>query len=317
MSSLTQPRSWERFFWPIVAAALLLALWHYSVIWTATKVFPSPLNVEKGIAELLQKHVLWADIGDSLRRVAVGFSAAALIGIPLGLSLGWNPAANQVVNPVIQLLRPISPIAWIPVAIIFFGIGDRAAIFLVFLGSFFPILIACISGVSSVPPIFRSAGRNFGLSTTQLLARVVFPAALPQILIGARIALGIAWLVVVAGEMIAVDSGLGYLVIDSRNSGKRYDLVVAAMLMIGIIGLALDFGFRRLEKIKSVQINGGGRAGKCGTIAMTTMRPAMAKGLRRRRNDSNQMGQTFLLTRPQQGTKIRQNSTVLFALGRW
>ena len=253
MSSLTQPRSWERFFWPIVAAALLLALWHYSVIWTATKVFPSPLNVEKGVAELLQKHVLWADIGDSLRRVAIGFSAAALIGIPLGLSLGWNPAANQVVNPVIQLLRPISPIAWIPVAIIFFGIGDHAAIFLVFLGSFFPILVACISGVSRVPQIFRSAGRNFGLSTTQLLTRVVFPAALPQILIGARIALGIAWLVVVAGEMIAVDSGLGYLVIDSRNSGKRYDLVIAAMLMIGIIGLALDFGFRRLEKIKSVR----------------------------------------------------------------
>jgi len=253
MSSLTQPRSWEKFFWPIVAAALLLALWHYSVIWTATKVFPSPLNVEKGVAELLQKHVLWADIGDSLRRVAVGFSAAALIGIPLGLSLGWNPVANQVVNPVIQLLRPISPIAWIPVAIIFFGIGDRAAIFLVFFGSFFPILVACISGVSSVPLIFRSAGRNFGLSTTQLVTRIVFPAALPQILIGARIALGIAWLVVVAGEMIAVDSGLGYLVIDSRNSGKRYDLVVAAMLMIGIIGLALDFGFRRLEKIKSVR----------------------------------------------------------------
>jgi len=104
-----------------------------------------------------------------------------------------------------------------------------------------------------VPPIFRDAGRNFGLSTRQLLARVVFPAALPQILIGARIALGIAWLVVVAAEMIAVDSGLGYLVIDSRNSGKRYDLVVAAMLIIGIIGLALDFCFRKLERIKSVR----------------------------------------------------------------
>jgi NitT/TauT family transport system permease protein len=139
------------------------------------------------------------------------------------------------------------------VAIIFFGVGDHAAIFLIFLGSLFPILVACVSGVSSVPPIFRDAGRNFGLSTSRLLARVVFPAALPQILIGARIALGIAWLVVVAAEMIAVDSGLGYLVIDSRNSGKRYDLVVAAMLIIGIIGLALDFGFRRLERVKSVR----------------------------------------------------------------
>jgi NitT/TauT family transport system permease protein len=103
-----------------------------------------------------------------------------------------------------------------------------------------------------VPIIFRRAGRNFGLSNLQLLRKVVFPAALPQILIGLRIALGIAWLVVVAGEMIAVDSGLGYLVIDSRNSGKRYDLVVAAMLIIGIMGLILDFAFRRLEKLKSV-----------------------------------------------------------------
>jgi NitT/TauT family transport system permease protein len=253
MNSLAKPGPWEKVFWPVLAGALLLALWHYSVVWTATKVFPSPLNVEKGLAELLHKHVLWADIGDSLRRVAVGFGAAALVGIPLGLILGWYPALNQVLNPSLQILRPISPIAWIPVAIIFFGIGDDAAIFLVFLGAFFPILVACVGGVSNVPSIYRRAGRNFGLSPVQVLARVVFPGALPQILIGLRIALGIAWLVVVAGEMIAVDSGLGYLVIDSRNSGKRYDLVVAAMLLIGLIGLALDMGFRRLEKIRSVR----------------------------------------------------------------
>jgi NitT/TauT family transport system permease protein len=253
MNSLTKPGRWEVFFWPVLAAALFLAVWHYSVIWTATKVFPSPLSVEKGFEELLRKHVLWADIGDSLRRVALGFGMAAIIGIPLGLALGWYPAANRVLNPLLQILRPISPIAWIPVAIVFFGIGDRAAVFLVFLGALFPIVVACISGVSNVPSVFRRAGRNFGLSPAKILARVVFPAALPQILIGLRIALGIAWLVVVAGEMIAVDSGLGYLVIDSRNSGKRYDLVVAAMLLIGLIGLVLDLGFRRLETIRSVR----------------------------------------------------------------
>jgi NitT/TauT family transport system permease protein len=253
MNSITRPRAWESLFWPFVAAALLLAVWHYSIVFTATKVFPSPMNVKAGVVELLHKHVLWADIGDSLRRVALGFGAAVLVGIPFGLWLGWNAAANQVFNPVLQILRPISPIAWIPVAIIFFGVGDRAAIFLVFLSSFFPIVVAGVSGVSSVPPVLRSAGRNFGLSTPQLLRRVIFPAALPQILVGVRIALGIAWLVVVAGEMVAVDSGLGYLVIDSRNSGKRYDLVVAAMLMIGIIGLVLDFSIRRAERIKSVR----------------------------------------------------------------
>jgi NitT/TauT family transport system permease protein len=253
MSELKPPRPWEKLIWPFLAAAMLLAVWHFAVLWTGTKVFPSPLNVEKAIAELLHKHVLWADIIDSLRRVAIGYTAAVVVGIPLGLSLGWFPAVHQVVNPVLQLLRPISPIAWIPIAIIFFGIGDPAAIFLVFLGAIFPIVVACVGGVSSVPQIFRRAGHNFGLSNSQLLRRVVFPSALPQILAGLRIALGIAWLVVVAGEMIAVDSGLGYLVIDSRNSGKRYDLVVAAMIMIGIIGLILDVAFRRLERLNSVR----------------------------------------------------------------
>jgi NitT/TauT family transport system permease protein len=253
MSAQAKPASWEKIFWPLLAALLLLATWHYSVIWTGTKVFPSPLMVEKGLVELFQKHVLWADIRDSLRRVAIGFGLAAIVGIPFGLALGWFPSLKQTFNPVMELLRPISPIAWIPVAIIFFGIGDKPATFLVFLGAFFPIVVACASGVSSVPSIFRRAGRNFGVSPAQVLARVVFPAALPQILIGLRIALGIAWLVVVAGEMIAVDSGLGYLVIDSRNSGKRYDLVVAAMLMIGVIGLALDLAFRQVEKIRSVR----------------------------------------------------------------
>jgi NitT/TauT family transport system permease protein len=253
MNSLAEPKKWERFFWPLLATALLLALWHYSVVWTATKIFPSPLDVKKGIAELIHKHVLWADIVDSLRRVAIGFGGAAVIGIPLGLALGWYPAANQVVNPVLQILRPISPIAWIPVAIILLGVGDHAATSLIFLGALFPIIVACVDGVSNVPSVFRLAGRNFGLGPFRLLTRVVFPAALPKIIVGLRIALGIAWLVVVAAEMIAVDSGLGYLVIDSRNSGKRYDLVVAAMLIIGLIGLILDTGFRRLERIKSVR----------------------------------------------------------------
>jgi len=243
----------ERFFWPLLTAALLLLIWTGAVRLSGTKVFPSPLEVAKGIGGLLQKDVLWRDIADSLRRVAVGFWAASLIGIPLGLVLGWYPVVNQAVDPAMQILRPISPIAWIPISIVFFGIGDRAAIFLIFLAAIFPISVACADAVRTVPLVFRQAGRNLGLTPGPLLVRVIFPAALPRILIGLRLALGIAWLVLVAGEMIAVDSGLGYLVIDSRNSGKRYDLVVAAMLAIGLIGLALDLGFRRLQRVKSVR----------------------------------------------------------------
>ncbi len=253
MNSLAQPAKWEKVLWPLLAGAVFLAGWHFSVKYSGSKIFPSPVDVQKGVAELLRKGVLWGYIVDSLRRVGVGFSLAALLGIPAGLILGWYPAAGQVVNPVIQMLRPISPIAWIPLSIVWFGVGDAAAIYLIFLGAFFPIVVASMNGVRNVPSMFRRAGRNFGLKPAQLLAKVVFPAALPQIIMGLRIALGIAWLVVVAAEMIAVDSGLGYLVIDARNSGKRYDLVVAAMLLIGLIGLMLDIAFRRLEKLKSVR----------------------------------------------------------------
>lgn len=253
MSRLTAPARWERFVWPLVTAFLCLSVWHVVVKWSGTTTFPAPLDVQRGLAELLERGVLWSYVGDSLRRVAVGFSLAVVLGIPFGLTLGWYPSAAQAVNPVIQMLRPISPIAWIPLAIVWFGIGDAAAMYLIFLGAFFPITVTAMNGVRNVPAVFRRGGRNFGLTPPQLLMRIVFPAALPQIIVGLRIALGIAWLVVVAAEMIAVDSGLGYLVIDARNSGKRYDLVVAAMLLIGLIGLTLDLGFRRLETLKSVR----------------------------------------------------------------
>ncbi len=253
MTTLRTPARWERLFWPTLAIALALLLWESCVRLSHTRVFPSPFEVERGLVELMHRHVLWSDIVDSLRRVLLGFGAASLIGIPLGLFLGWHPVANQTVNPLLQILRPISPLAWIPVAILLLGVGDHAAIFLIFLGALFPILVACIDGVANVPLVFRRAGRNFGLSDAQLLRRVVFPSALPRILVGLRLALGIAWLVVVAAEMVAVDSGLGYLIIDSRNSGKRYDLVIAAMLLIGVIGLILDLLVRSLEGVRSVR----------------------------------------------------------------
>jgi NitT/TauT family transport system permease protein len=253
MSVLTRRRAWEPYAWPLMTAATLALIWHYAVIWSGTDVFPSPRSVERGTAELIRGGLLWRYIGDSLRRVAIGYGTAVAIGIPSGLALGWYPVAAQVVNPVIQMVRPISPIAWIPVAIVLFGVGDLSAIFLIFLASFFPIVVSATNGVRNVPSMYRRAGRNFGLSPAQLLSRVVLPAALPQMLVGLRIALGIAWLVVVAAEMIASNSGLGYLVIDARNSGKRYDLVVAAMIMIGVIGLALDYGFRRAERLRSLQ----------------------------------------------------------------
>ena len=176
-----------------------------------------------------------------------------LVGVPFGLLLGWFGRAYQAFNPMIQIFRPISPIAWIPVAILWFGITDLAPIFLIFLASVFPITVSAMAAVQNMQPVYLRAAQNFGLSRLQLFRRVIFPSCLPQIITGLRIALGIAWLVVVAAEMIAVNTGLGYLIIDARNAGKRYDLVVAGMVMIGLIGLVLDLLVRRLEKFDEVR----------------------------------------------------------------
>ncbi len=243
----------ERVLLPLATAAVAILVWALAVRLSQTSVFPSPWKVLLGLRELFGRGVLGPYIGDSLRRVASGYLLALVLGIPAGLALGWHPSLASAFNPVIQMARPISPLAWIPLAILWFGVSEAAPGFLIFLGSFFPIVVATMNGVKSVPSMYLLAGRNFGLSTPRLLARVVFPAALPQILVGLRIALGIAWIVVVAAEMMAVDSGLGYLIIDSRNAGKRYDLVVAGMLLIGIIGLALDTLAQRLERLPNVR----------------------------------------------------------------
>ena len=243
----------ERFLLPLGTAAVAVGVWALAVRLSHTNVFPSPLKVLAGLKELAGKGVLWRYVADSLRRVATGYLLALFLGVPAGLAFGWMPRLASAFNPVIQMARPISPLAWMPLAILWFGVSEAAPAFLIFLGAFFPIVVASMNGVRSVPAMYLQAGRNFGLGAPRLLARVVFSAALPQILVGLRIALGIAGLVVVAAEMIAVDSGLGYLIIDSRNAGKRYDLVVAGMLLIGVIGLLLDILVRQLEKLKTVR----------------------------------------------------------------
>jgi NitT/TauT family transport system permease protein len=246
-------RKLEAILLPLALGVAIVALWAWAVHASGTRVFPSPLQVARGIGELARRGLLLPYLRDSLARVGAGYLAAVICGVPLGMWMGRSPTVSAIGNPVVQLLRPISPIAWIPVAIVFFGVGNLAPVFLVFLGALFPIVVTAQTGVATVPPMYLRAARNFGLSPTAMALRVLLPAALPQILSGLRIALGIAWLVVVAAEMIAVDSGLGYLIIDARNAGKRYDLVVAGMLLIGGTGLLLDLAARRLERLRAFQ----------------------------------------------------------------
>ncbi len=236
---------------PLCVVVVLLVLWHLAVIRTSNKILPTPIIVARGVVELLSTGVLLKFVVASVFRVTVGFLLASLVGVPFGLFMGWFRWAHAAFNPLIQVLRPISPIAWIPLAILWFGIGDSAPIFLIFLASVFPIAVTSASAVHSVQTVHLRAAHNFGLSHFQLLRQVILPATLPQIFTGLRIALGVAWVVVVAAEMIAVNSGLGFLINDSRNNG-RYDLVVAGMVIIGLVGLLLDLSMRQLARNPSM-----------------------------------------------------------------
>jgi NitT/TauT family transport system permease protein len=246
-------RDWLRVALPCGVGVLFLLAWDVSVRFSGSDLFPKPIEVARAIVELIQHGLLVKYVVASLFRVSWGFALATVVGVPFGLVLGWYTRAAQAFNPLIQIFRPISPIAWIPVAILWFGVSDAAPIFLIFLASVFPITVSAMAAVRNMQPVYVRAAKNFGLSEWELFRQVIFRACLPQIITGLRIALGIAWLVVVAAEMIAVNSGLGYLIIDARNAGKRYDLVVAGMLMIGLIGLGLDVLVRKLENFDEVR----------------------------------------------------------------
>ena len=238
---------------PLAVIAVLIAAWWGIVVYTQSPIFPTPWQVVTGTLELAEDGTLWEHIGSSLFRVGVGFGLAMGVGIPLGLWMGWVGGAYRTFNPIFQMLRPISPIAWIPLAILWFGVGDVSPIFLIFISSVFPLIVQTTSGVHTIDRRYLRAAANFGVSRSVMFRRVVIPAVLPEIIIGMRIGIGVAWLVVVAAEMIALRSGLGYLIMDSRNAGNRYDLVIASMILIGVIGLMLDGATRLLEKLKTVR----------------------------------------------------------------
>jgi NitT/TauT family transport system permease protein len=237
----------------LLVLAAVVALWWATVVLTKSVIFPTPWQVVTGTMELARDGTLWEHIGASLFRVGAGFGIAVLFAIPLGLWMGRVRGAFVTLNPVFQILRPISPIAWIPIAILWFGVGNASPIYLIFIASVFPMIVQTTVGVQTIEKRYLRAAENFGVPRDKLFRQVVFPATLPEIIVGMRIGLGVAWLVVVAAEMIALRSGLGYMIIDSRNAGNRYDLVIAGMIIIGLIGLALDGIMRLLENMKVVR----------------------------------------------------------------
>jgi len=239
---------------PLLVLLLALGLW-VALSWLRVfpeAAFPSPLAVAKGFGEEIRTGRLLDDLVASLFRVTTGFALAAALGIPLGLWLGDRSRARLALLPAINFFRNLSPLAWIPFAILWFGIGDVPAIFLIFMASFFPIVLATIAAVASIPSVYFRVARDYGFSQTELLTQVTLPAIAPQVITALRVTAGLAWVVVVAAEMIAGRDGLGFAIWDARN-GLRMDLLVTGMIMIGVIGVVIDRLLVQLMRVPSVR----------------------------------------------------------------
>jgi len=257
----------------LVVPIAAIAIWQWVAVqgWVNENILPSPLQVwRKWVAYLLPlqdfaaysaDHGNSADSGrlgwlfsgelihdslGSLYRVVVGFAVGAGLALPLGLAMGASRIVYAWMNPLVQLLRPIPPIAYIPLSILWFGLGNPPAIFLIALGAFFPVLMNTIAGVRQVDGIYLRAARNLGAGGPTLFLRVILPAAVPYILTGMRIGIGTAFIVVIVSEMIAVNNGLGFRILEAREYFWS-DKIIAGMITIGILGLAIDAGMNKLN----------------------------------------------------------------------
>jgi ABC-type nitrate/sulfonate/bicarbonate transport system permease component len=190
---------------------------------------------------------LVAQLMPSLRRILLGLGIACAIGIPLGLLMGVNRLAYRLLEPITELVRPIPSAAYIPVAILFLGLGDQMKLFVITLAAVFPILLNTYSGVQAIDPVLVDTGRTFGVARLAILRKIVFPASLPSILTGVRISLGIALIVSVVAEMISGNNGLGYFIIDKQRSFRVPD-VFAGIVMLGVLGYSMNLIFLQLER---------------------------------------------------------------------
>jgi NitT/TauT family transport system permease protein len=222
-------------------------------------VLPSPITVAEAAWQLLFDPDLGLFSGGvyngnlighaliSTGRVMLGFVTSVLVAIPLGVLIARNQAVEPYIDPALQILRPIPPIAWTPLAILWFGLGLQAIAFLIFIGAFWPMLLNTISGVREVPSILRRAAASLGATRTQVLFTVVLPAAIPFLFTGLRLSFGSAWITIVAAELIAASEGLGYLIMNARRILAAPDIIVG-MLTIGLLGLSFDRLFRVIER---------------------------------------------------------------------
>jgi len=233
----------------VYAAVFIVIVWQAVVVFSNAHValLPPPLLTARTFLELVISGELFIHVGASLGRVVAAWVLSACVAIPLGLAMGRWRRFERTLDPVIELFRPISPLAWIPLAILWFGIGETGKIFIIFIATFFPILLNTVSGVKGVDPVLIRAGQVLGCEDDRaLFLKVILPAAMPTIVVGLRISFGTGWAAIIAAELVAAQVGLGYLIADGMEI-LRSDLVLVGMVAIGILGVLIDAAFRLLN----------------------------------------------------------------------
>jgi NitT/TauT family transport system permease protein len=236
----------SKIFLQVSGILLIIVLWELATgVFHVFKwiVLPPPTDVFMAMMSMALNGSLFVNAGWSLLRVLLGFLVAAAVAVPLGVAMGWLPEISYIVDPIVEVIRPIPPIAWIGLALLWFGIGINSAIFLVFIGAFFPILLNTIAGVRNVEKRLIEVAYTFGASDWNVLRKVVIPAASPTIYTGLRVGMGIGWMCVVAAEMIAVRFGLGNMILEGSNL-LQTDVVMVGMITIGLLGLTINYVFQ-------------------------------------------------------------------------
>jgi ABC-type nitrate/sulfonate/bicarbonate transport system permease component len=234
----------------LYAVTVIIIIWQLVIIFNKPhpSILPTPWATAKNFWQLVENGLLWMHTMASLSRVISAWLLSAFIAIPLGLLMGRSILLEKLIDPFIELFRPISPLAWIPLAILWFGIGEGGKIFVVFIGTFFPILLSTIAGVKSIDPVLIHAGRVLGCqSRFSLFYRVILPASMPGIMVGLRISFGTGWAAIIAAELVAARSGLGYLIANGMEI-LRADHVLVGMIMIGLLGVCFDAVFRFINR---------------------------------------------------------------------
>jgi ABC-type nitrate/sulfonate/bicarbonate transport system permease component len=244
--------SWKRLLPPVVLLLVWQGLSASGVI--PEYKLPSPVAVAAGLLDLIRTgmppgHRLHVHIYYSVQRVLWGYALALLAAIPLGIFMGWSRTLQNLMEPLVEMIRPVPPLAWIPLAILWFGIGGKSAAFIIFLGAFFPILLNTVSGVRSIDPVLIEAARVLNAGRRFIFLKVLIPGSVPSILTGMRIGIGIGWMTLVAAEFTGVKQGygLGYMIMTARDI-QRSDEIIAGMVVIGLIGLGIDTCLRLAEQ---------------------------------------------------------------------